>query len=55
MKKKREFPMNQFGIPSNRIFSSRDTKFADQIMYKTPGLGVDVILNSLIGELFDAP
>ena len=46
--------MHQFGIPADRIFSSRDTKFADEILAATQGRGVDVILNSLIGPLLDA-
>ena len=51
---KREFLAKTFGIPPTHIFSSRDTKFAEQILRATSGRGVDVILNSLIGELLDA-
>jgi NADPH:quinone reductase-like Zn-dependent oxidoreductase len=36
------------------MFSSRNTDFAEQIMRATNGRGIDVILNSLIGELLDA-
>lgn len=50
---KREFLANNFGIPENRMFNSRNTKFADEIRRATGGRGVDVILNSLIGELLD--
>ena len=50
---KREFLANNFGIPQNRMFSSRNTKFAEEIRRETGGRGVDVILNSLIGELLD--
>ncbi|KAK3985842.1 hypothetical protein QBC44DRAFT_403752 [Cladorrhinum sp. PSN332] len=50
---KRQFLANNFGIPANRMFSSRNTKFADEIRRETGGRGVDVILNSLIGELLD--
>lgn len=35
------------------MFSSRDTKFAEEIRRETNGRGIDVILNSLIGELLD--
>ncbi|KAK0625506.1 hypothetical protein B0T17DRAFT_578452 [Bombardia bombarda] len=51
---KREFLSSTFGIPHNRMFSSRTTKFAEEIMTETGGRGVDVILNSLTGELLDA-
>ncbi|KAI1361469.1 hypothetical protein F5Y08DRAFT_17956 [Xylaria arbuscula] len=50
---KRALLASQFGIPENRIFSSRNTKFADDIRRETGGRGVDVILNSLVGELLD--
>lgn len=50
---KREFLSKSFGIPENRMFSSRSTKFAADIRRETNGRGVDVILNSLIGELLD--
>ncbi|PSR80443.1 hypothetical protein BD289DRAFT_484972 [Coniella lustricola] len=51
---KRELLTQTYGIPPSHIFSSRNTKFAEQIMKATNGRGVDVILNSLIGELLDA-
>ncbi|KAI1122100.1 hypothetical protein F5Y10DRAFT_287542 [Nemania abortiva] len=51
---KREFLTNTFGIPPSHIFSSRTTRFAEQIMQVTNGRGIDIILNSLIGELLDA-
>jgi len=35
------------------MFNSRNTKFAEDIRRETKGRGVDVILNSLIGELLD--
>lgn len=35
------------------MFSSRNTKFAEEIRRETNGRGVDVILNSLVGELLD--
>ncbi|KAG8167882.1 hypothetical protein KVR01_003571 [Diaporthe batatas] len=39
------------GIPDDNIFYSRDTSFVDDIMHATGGRGVDVVLNSLGGEL----
>ncbi|KAK1988407.1 hypothetical protein LZ30DRAFT_766139 [Colletotrichum cereale] len=50
---KRMLLASQFGIPANRMFSSRNTKFAEEIRRETNGHGVDVILNSLVGELLD--
>ncbi|RYC61311.1 hypothetical protein CHU98_g4891 [Xylaria longipes] len=49
----RSFLAKNFGIPENRMFSSRNIKFADEIRHETGGRGIDVILNSLIGELLD--
>lgn len=48
---KASFLTNQFGIPRNRIFNSRDSTFLDDIMEATNGVGVDLVLNSLSGEL----
>ncbi|CAK1367605.1 unnamed protein product [Cercospora beticola] len=42
------------GIPRNHIFSSRNTSFLAQLMHQTGGRGVDVVLNSLSGELLHA-
>ncbi|KAI0473335.1 putative polyketide synthase [Xylariaceae sp. FL0804] len=50
---KREYLARHFGIPQNRMFTSRSTKFAEEIRRETGGRGIDVILNSLIGELLD--
>ncbi|KAJ0302188.1 hypothetical protein COL516b_007239 [Colletotrichum fioriniae] len=47
---KKQLIMEQYGIPEDHIFSSRDTSFAKAIMRATNGQGVDVILNSLAGE-----
>ncbi|KAH3732369.1 polyketide synthase [Pelomyxa schiedti] len=49
-KEKREFLVNKLGIPEDHIFNSRSLTFADQIMKITHGEGVDVVLNSLMGE-----
>ncbi|KAL2862548.1 uncharacterized protein BJX67DRAFT_296391 [Aspergillus lucknowensis] len=48
---KRALVMEQYGIPADRIFSSRDTSFAAGILAATNGRGVDVVLNSLAGPL----
>jgi len=48
---KREFVMKQFGISPDHIFSSRDTSFAAGVLAMTQGKGVDVVLNSLAGNL----
>ncbi|KAL4738206.1 hypothetical protein BDV11DRAFT_216094 [Aspergillus similis] len=44
----------QLGIPKERIFSSKDSTFVRGLMVPTLGLGVDVVLNSLSGNLFQA-
>ncbi|KAF5676898.1 polyketide synthase [Fusarium heterosporum] len=42
----------EFHIPRDHIFSSRNTSFRDKIHTITKGRGVDVVLNSLGGEMF---
>ncbi|KAI9687315.1 MAG: Type I Iterative PKS [Bathelium mastoideum] len=51
---KRKFLMETYGIPNDHIFSSRTTEFASQLMSATHGRGVDIVLNSLSGDLLDA-
>lgn len=51
---KKQFLMDQFGIPASNIFNSRTVEFEAQIMEQTGGYGVDIILNSLVGDLLDA-
>lgn len=46
--------IEMFDLPRNRIFNSRDTSFVAGIMHETDGKGVDVVLNSLSGELLHA-
>ncbi|TVY23152.1 Compactin diketide synthase [Lachnellula hyalina] len=48
---KRDFLTKAYGIPPNNMFSSRDNSFAAAIMAATDFKGVDVLLNSLSGEL----
>ncbi|MBO6678730.1 type I polyketide synthase [Parvibaculum sp.] len=42
--------MVALGIPAEQIFDSRSQAFADDILARTNGEGVDVILNSLAGD-----
>ena len=51
---KRKFVQEQFQIPAEHIFSSRDCQFEREIRRLTKGKGVKYILNSLIGEQLDA-
>ena len=48
---KAKFLVDQFRIPRERIFHSRDTSFYDDLMAATNGVGVDCVLNSVSGEL----
>ncbi|KAK2012837.1 KR domain-containing protein [Colletotrichum eremochloae] len=43
-----------FGIPRDRIFNSRDGSFLPDVLKATHGRGVDVVLNSLSGDLLHA-
>ncbi|KAI9646805.1 hypothetical protein NHQ30_004804 [Ciborinia camelliae] len=47
---KKQLPIDEYAIPDDHIFYSRDTSFARGVMRTTNGYGVDVILNSLVGE-----
>ena len=46
--------METFGLPRDRIFNSRNASFLQDIIRVTDGRGVDVVLNSLSGELLHA-
>ena len=46
--------MTTFNIPRNRLFDSTNVSFKDGILRGTNGKGVDVVLNSLTGEMFHA-
>ncbi|PFH62881.1 hypothetical protein XA68_11437 [Ophiocordyceps unilateralis] len=48
---KKELLMTKYGIPEDRIFYSRNPDFGPAIREATDGHGVDVVLNSLAGEL----
>ncbi|KAK6334112.1 polyketide synthase [Orbilia brochopaga] len=51
---KKDFLVNTYKIPRDRIFSSRDASFFEGVMDATAGKGVDVVLNSLAGPLLQA-
>ncbi|OJZ83134.1 hypothetical protein ASPFODRAFT_142034 [Aspergillus luchuensis CBS 106.47] len=51
---KAEYLVNTHGIPRAQIFHSRNTSFLPDIMRATSGRGVDIVLNSLSGELLHA-
>ena len=48
---KREYLVSTFGLDPAHIFNSRDSSFLDGILEATEGRGVDVVLNSLTGDL----
>jgi NADPH:quinone reductase-like Zn-dependent oxidoreductase len=48
------FLVEHFDIPRRRIFNSRTDTFATDIMRETNGRGVDLVLNSLSGDLLHA-
>ena len=47
---KKQLLIDEYGVPADHIFYSRDTSFARGVMRATNGYGVDVVLNSLTGE-----
>lgn len=49
---KKSFLTDTFGLPETHIFSSRTTAFGSAIRALTSGKGVDVVLNSLGGDVF---
>jgi zearalenone synthase (highly reducing iterative type I polyketide synthase) len=49
--KKRRLMIDEYGIPEEHIFSSRDGSFVKGIERVTGGRGVNCVLNSLSGEL----
>lgn len=48
---KRDLLITKYGIPADHVFSSRDASFVPSLMTVTNGRGVDVVLNSLSGQL----
>ncbi|KAK2603636.1 hypothetical protein QQS21_004217 [Conoideocrella luteorostrata] len=51
---KRDYLIKEMGIPSENIFHSRNTSFKKEIMATTGNRGVNVIINSLVGDLMHA-
>jgi acyl transferase domain-containing protein/NADPH:quinone reductase-like Zn-dependent oxidoreductase len=49
-----EYLAETFSIPRANVFNSRSVNFADDLMRATGAKGVDVVLNSLAGELLHA-
>ncbi|KAF1852053.1 polyketide synthase PksD [Cucurbitaria berberidis CBS 394.84] len=47
---KKQLLIDDYGIPASNIFYSRDLSFVQGVMRMTDGYGVDVVLNSLVGE-----
>lgn len=50
-KAKREFLAKELGVPSSHVFNSRNATFVDDVRAATGGRGVNVIVNSLVGDL----
>ena len=47
---KKALMQNQYGVPDDHIFSSRDSSFQQELMHVTKNRGVDMVLNSTAGE-----
>ncbi|KAI0009070.1 putative polyketide synthase [Xylariaceae sp. FL0662B] len=48
---KKQLLTDNYGIPEDHILTSRDASFAPALMRMTGGKGVDVIMNSVAGEM----
>ncbi|KAJ3464711.1 hypothetical protein MRS44_009497 [Fusarium solani] len=51
---KQRYLEDTYNIPADHIFNSRDVTFLPEVMRATNGRGVDVVLNSLSGDLLHA-
>nr|RBQ98724.1 hypothetical protein FVER53263_00316 [Fusarium verticillioides] len=49
-----QYLVDNFGLPRSRIFNSRDASFLYDVRAATQGRGVDLVLNSLSGDLLHA-
>lgn len=47
---KKQLLIDEFGLPADHIFYSRNTSFSQGVLRVTKGYGVDVVLNSLSGD-----
>lgn len=52
--KKKEYLVQDLGLPRENIFASRDESFVQDVLAATGGRGVDVVINSLTGDLLHA-
>ncbi|KAI1129321.1 polyketide synthase-like protein [Nemania abortiva] len=52
--KRKKFLVDNLGIPATHVFSSRDDSFVAGLKAATKGRGVDVVINSLTGDLMHA-
>ncbi|KAL9069654.1 MAG: hypothetical protein Q9157_006082 [Trypethelium eluteriae] len=48
---KADLLFNEYDVPRSHIFNSRKAAFKDELLAATNGKGVDVVLNSLAGDL----
>ena len=48
---KKQYLVDEFGLDITHIYSSRDSSFLPAVLEATNGQGVDVVLNSLVGDL----
>ncbi|KAK8167444.1 polyketide synthase [Phyllosticta citribraziliensis] len=48
---KKKLVMEKYGVPEDHIFYSRDTSFGKALREATGGEGVDVVMNSLAGDI----
>ncbi|KAI1123982.1 hypothetical protein F5Y10DRAFT_269582 [Nemania abortiva] len=51
---KRDFVTNELGVPHLQVFSSRDDAFVKGLRVATGSRGVNLVLNSLAGDLMHA-
>lgn len=51
---KRDFLIRNYNLKDEHIFNSRDVSFEVELMEATHGRGVDMVLNSLAGDLLQA-
>lgn len=49
-----QYLIDNYGIDRSRIFNSRDSSFLADVMRSTHNRGVDLVLNSLSGDLLHA-
>lgn len=49
-----QYLIENYGIERSRIFNSRDSSFLADVMRSTKNRGVDLVLNSLSGDLLHA-